>query len=249
MKLKYFLVTAWIIPALALAGCAVLKKPVQLVDHFIDSTLFPPYSGPKANLVIADFDIKAAKATSDAGLGLRDMLITGLNNTSRFEVVSPRSDSIEKGPGLIIATEVVDFEPRASGGSEGVGGGGSAASGTLGSLLGVRANKSSVALNIRIVDPASSKVLFAERISAEALDTATPSSRQGRSRASALNDGLAVYVDTPMEGAINKCVAEAIKYITQKVPASYYKTNEAVQADGRPTKGEQDGKTQTQGKA
>lgn len=239
MKLRLLLATGCIPLIFCLSACSVLKKPVQLMDKFIDTTLFPPYSGPKASLAVADFDIKAAKATTEAAAGLRDMLIAGLNNTNRFEIIPPRKDDTYKSAGLIIAAEVIDFEPRASGGSEGIGGGGSAASGTLGSLLGVSANKSSVALNIRIVDAFSSKVLFSGRISGQALDTGGPGNRQRYAEESTLSASLYAYIYTPMEDAINKCIAEAVKYITQKVPDSYYKTDFVNQPF---IKGEGDGK-------
>ena len=114
----------------------------------------------------------------------------------------------------------MDFEPRASGGSEGVGGGGSAASGTLGSLLGVTGNKSTIALNIRIVDTASSKVLVSGRIAGQAIDTGSASRLR---RGGTLNEGLSAYTNTSMGEAINKCIVEAAEYIVQNVPASYYK--------------------------
>lgn len=217
MKLKYPLALIFGYLIISLTGCVVLNKPVQFVDRFIGQTLFPPYSGPKASLIVADFEIKVAKATTEVGSDLRDMLITGLNNTNRFSILSLRSDNTEKSAKLIIAVEIIDFEPRASGGSLGVGGGGSAASGTLGSLLGASANKSSIALNIRIVDTKSSKVLFVERIAGQAVDTG-PAGRERPRKYGALNEGLSVYANTSMGEAINKCIIEAVRYIVQRVP-------------------------------
>jgi len=219
MKLKYILVVSYGILILALAGCAVLNKPVQLVDQFIGATLFPPYSGPKASVVVADFDIKAARVTTEVNSGLRDMLIDGLDKTNRFLVVPTPKDYTQKNAELIIAAEVVDFDPLISGGRMGVGGGGSAASGTLGSLLGVTANKSTIVLNIRIVDALSSKVLVSERISGQAVEVEA----QHRGAGLVLNEGLDAYSNTSMGEAINKCIAEAIRYIVGKVPAKYYR--------------------------
>ena len=215
MKTKYFLIISCGFLIINLAGCAVINKPVQ----FIGQAFFPPYSGPKTTIIVADFEIKAAKATADVGSGLQDMLIAGLNKTNRFLIISPK-DSTNQSAKLIIATEVVDFEPRASGGSDGVGGGGSAASGTLGSLLGVTGNKSTIALNIRIVDTVSSKVLVSGRIAGQAVDTGSTSRLR---RGSGLNEGLSAYNNTSMGEAINKCIVEAAEYIVQNVPASYYK--------------------------
>ena len=215
MKTKCFLIISCGFLLINLAGCAVLDKPVQ----FIGQAFFPPYSGPKAAIIVADFEIKAVKATVDVGSGLQDMLIAGLDKTNRFLIISPK-DNTNKNAKLIIATEVVDFEPRASGGSEGVGGGGSAANGTLGSLLGVTGNKSTIALNIRIVDTVSSKVLVSGRVSGQAIDTGSANRSH---RGSALNEGLSAYTNTSMGEAINKCIIEAVGYIVQNVPVGYYK--------------------------
>ena len=160
MKFKHRLIIGCGLLSLGLTGCAVLNKPVKFVDDFIGSTFFSPYSGPKASVVVADFEIKTANITSEMNTGLRDMLAEGLNKTNRFQVVSAPKDYTEKNAGLIIAAEVVNFDPLISGGSAGVGGGGSSANGALGSLLGVVTNKATIVLNIRIVDAASSRVFI-----------------------------------------------------------------------------------------
>jgi curli biogenesis system outer membrane secretion channel CsgG len=219
MKLKYIKAFSYGVLVLALAGCAVLNKPVQLVDKFIGAYVFPPYSGPKASVVVADFDIKAARVTAEVNSGLREMLIDGLNKTNRFSIVSLPKDYAQNYAELIIAVEVVDFDPLISGGRMGVGGGGSAASGTLGSLLGVTANKSTIVLNIRIVDALSSKVLVSERISGQAVDTEA----KHRGKGITLNESLDAYANTSMGEAIDKCITEAVRYIVGKVPVKYYK--------------------------
>ena len=218
MKLRIFLGLSYGLLFINLAGCAVLNKPVEFVDRFIGSTLFPPYSGPKASVVVADFEVKAVKATAEAGIGLHDMLVAALVKTNRFQIAALHKDETKNEAKLIIAAEVLDFEPRAAGGRLGVGGGGSAANGTLGSLLGTDLNKSYIAMNIRIVDAASSKVLASERIIGQATDTGSVSHKN-----SSLNEGLSAYAHTPMEQAIHKCIIDAVRYIVEEVPANYYK--------------------------
>ncbi|MFH0855885.1 MAG: CsgG/HfaB family protein [Candidatus Omnitrophota bacterium] len=234
MKFKHCLVMGWSLLSLTLAGCAVLNKPVQFVDDFIGSTFFPAYSGPKASVIVADFEIKTANITAEMNTDLRNMLVEGLNETNRFQVVSSPKDYPDQGFGLIIAAEVVEFDPLITGGSAGVGGGGSSASGTLGSLLGAVTDKAAITLNIRIVDAASSKVLFSERISGQAVDNGA-GHRGLHYDEAGLNERLSAYANVPMGEAIHKCIVGAINYIVQKVPAGYYK-------------GDKNGKTQTQGK-
>lgn len=223
MKFKYTLGVIFITLFANLTGCALINKPVQFVDRFIGHTFFPPYSGAKAKIVVADFEIKAAKATTEVGVDLREMLIAGLIKSNRFSVASALKENTEKtGNSIIIATEVINFEPRASGGSQGIGGGGSASSGILGSLLGSSVNKSYIALNIRVVDTQSSKVLASGHIAGQATDIgSTPKKRVSEEEKS--SEGLSAYVHTPIEQAINKCILEAVRYIVQNVPASYYK--------------------------
>ncbi|MCX5707143.1 MAG: hypothetical protein NTW13_05795 [Candidatus Omnitrophica bacterium] len=201
-----------------LAGCATLNKPVE----FIGSKLFPSYSGPKAKVMVADFEIKTVKAGNEIGVGLREMLVDGLTKSNRFFVIAARKDNPEKPASLIIAAELIDFEPQGSGGSSGIAGGGSSASGTLDTLLGAGLDKSYIALNIRIVDASSSRVVAAQHISGQAVSKGKIS-REVSYQRSQLGGKLSAYNNTPMAEAINKCIVEAVKYIIQKLPSDYYK--------------------------
>jgi len=205
-----------------IAGCALIKKPVDFVDNVIGKTLFPPYSGPKAKINLADVEIKSAKATPEVGIGLHDMLSAALNNTNRFLVINPNEEKADKPEGLIIVTQVSDFKPQASGGSAGMGGGGSASSGTLGTLLGSDLNKAYIALNIRIVDAASSKVLSEGNVSGQAVKI-----DKGRHRHllknKTLSPALSMYTNTSMEEAIHNCILEAVGFIVPRVPGVYYR--------------------------
>jgi curli biogenesis system outer membrane secretion channel CsgG len=123
---------------------------------------------------------------------------------------------------IIVTAAVTEFEPRASGGGAGVGGYGSVGAGVLGGLIGGALNKSHMALDIRIVDTSTSEVLAATRVQGQASDIAG-GIMSGFFGSWGLGAGLSAYANTPMEKAIRVCIIEAVKYISQTIPADYYK--------------------------
>ncbi len=245
---KLFYVFAAGIMLVQFSGCATLEQltqPSAQVDNNAGTTSLPPYSGPKARIAVADFEVKAAKATGEVGSGLREMLTTALVNSNRFRVVERQvlnavmqeqelaaSGAAVPGGGaargaiktadLIITAAVTEFEPQASGGAGGVGGGGGLGSGILGGLLGASLNKAHMALDIRIVDTSTSEVLAASRVQGQASDIAA-GFMAGFFGGWALGGGLSGYANTPMEKAIRICIIEGVRYISQTVPANYYK--------------------------
>jgi curli biogenesis system outer membrane secretion channel CsgG len=231
---------------LSFYGCASMMQPTASVDNNAGAAPLPPYSGPKARIAVADFDVKAAKATGEIGDGLREMLVTALVNSNRFSVVERQaldavmqeqelsaSGAAEQGKGgpqrgkiktadLIITAAVTEFEPQASGGAAGIGGGGGIGSGILGGLLGAALNKAHMALDIRIVDTSTSEVITATRVQGQASDIAG-GVMAGFFGGWGLGVGLSAYANTPMEKAIRICIIEAVRYISQAAPPSYYK--------------------------
>ena len=225
-------------------GCASLQ-PTATVDNNAGTAAPIPYSGPKARIAVADFEVKAAKATFEIGSGLREMLVTALINSNRFSVLERQalnavmqeqelsvSGAAQPGSGpqrgkiktadLVVTAAVTEFEPNASGGSAGIGGGGGVGSGILGGILGASLNKAHMALDIRIVDTSTSEVLAATRVQGTASDVAG-GFMTGFFGSFGLGGGLSGYANTPMEKAIRICIVEAVKYISQTIPGDYYK--------------------------
>ncbi len=243
---KKLLLAGCIFLAVTFAGCASLMQPSAQVDNYAGAAPLPPYSGPRARIAVADFDVKAAKAGGEIGTGLREMLVTALINSSRFSVVERQalnavmqeqelgaSGAAQPGAGgaqrgkiktadLIITAAVTEFEPEASGGRAGIGGGGGVGSGVLGALLGASLNKAHMALDIRIIDASTSEVLAATRVQGQASDV-SGGALGGFFGNWALGAGLYGYANTPMEKAIRICIIEGVRYISQTIPANYFK--------------------------
>ncbi|MBU2258566.1 MAG: hypothetical protein KJ926_05540 [Candidatus Omnitrophica bacterium] len=242
--MRRFIVVAGLI-LLFSGSLAYAIQPTAQVDNNAGAQGLPPYSGPRARIAVADFDVKAAKATGEIGSGLREMLVTALVNSSRFSVVERQvlnavmkeqelavSGAAQAGSGaqrgqiktadLIITAAVTEFEPQASGGSAGIGGGGGIGSGILGGLLGATMNKAHMALDIRIVDTSTSEVLAATRVQGQASDIAG-GFMGGFMGSWGLGVGLSGYANTPMEKAIRICIIEAVRYISQTISANYFK--------------------------
>ncbi len=230
-----------------ICGCATLNtiaQPSAQVDNNAGAQAMPPYAGPKARIAVADFDVKAAKAYGEVGSGLREMMVTALLNSNRFRVVERQvldrvmqeqelSASGAAQPGgpqrgqiktadIIVTAAVTEFEPQASGGAGGIGGGGGIGSGVLGALLGASMNKAHMALDIRVIDTSTSEILAATRVQGQASDVAG-GLMAGFFGGWALGGGLTMYANTPMEKAIRICIIEAVRYISQTIPANYYK--------------------------
>lgn len=181
-------------------------------------------AGPKVRVMVADFEVKAAKATQETGAGLRDMLISALITDGRYTIVERPAQTGQKGapPGsVVISAAITAFEPLASGGSAGIGGGGGSGSGIMGGLLGRALDKAHIALDLRVIDSGTSQILAASKVQGQASDIAGGLMAAGEGNIS-LPEAVSAYANTPMEKAIRICVMEAVRYISQSIPESYY---------------------------
>lgn len=230
--------------ALVIAGC-ISTQPTARVDSTAGAAPLPPYSGPKARIAVADFDVKAVKAYGDIGTGLREMLTTALVQSNRFRVVErqalgaimqeqelsasgavEKSSAVKRGKikaaDIIVTAAVTEFEPKASGIKGGIGAGGGAFGGILGGVLGAATNKAHMAMDIRVIDASTSEVLAATRVEGEARDI-VGGFMAGFFGGGALVGGLSAYANTPMEKAIRVCIHEAVRYLSETIPKEFFK--------------------------
>lgn len=176
--------------------------------------------------------------------GLRDMLTTAMVQSKRYRVLERQNlSSLQKemalgksgytdksgiqkgaikGADLLVMGAITGWEPGTSGGGGGIGGGGLL--GKAGALFGaVRGGykKSSMAMDIRIVDTSTSEVLAATRVEGVAKDISLGGALAGFGGSGGMVGGLGAYAKTPMEKAIRTCLYNATKYIVENTPQQY----------------------------
>lgn len=198
------------------------------------------YNGPKARIAVSRFTDKTGKGwwTGAIGDGMADMLATALFNTNRFIVLERQTlqdvlveqdlgaagrirgetaapiGQIE-GAELLVAGAVTEFEPGSSGVGGGIGGGswGSVVGGVLGAI-----QKSHVAIDLRVIDTKTSRIIAAASVEGEATDF----SLGGLLLGSNVGGGLGGYSKTPIEKAIRVALGEAINFVVSRTPQQYY---------------------------
>ncbi|RLC30857.1 MAG: hypothetical protein DRH32_05105 [Deltaproteobacteria bacterium] len=177
--------------------------------------------------------------------GLRDMLTTAMWQTKRFRVLerqnldalkqemalggSEYSDSSGikkggvKGADLLIVGAITGWEPATSGGGGGLGGGMlGKATAMFGAVKGAF-KKSSMAMDVRIIDTHTSEILAATRVEGVAKDVNLGALAGFAGGSGAMGGGLGGFAKTPMEKAIRTCIYNAVKFLTENTPQEYYK--------------------------
>lgn len=194
-----------------------------------------PYNGPKARIAVAKFVDKSAKGYGAIGDGMSDMLTTALFNTNRF-IVLERADldvalreqdlgasgRVRKGTEapsgeiegaeLLVVGAITEFEPSAGGVGAGV------LTGGAGAGLGV--GVAHLAIDIRVIDARTSRILSAQSVEGRAQDVG---GLAGIAVGGPLAVGFASFAKTPMEKAIRVCLQAAVHFIAQQTPAQYYR--------------------------
>jgi len=240
-SLNFFILFFAMFFVITVVGYAGAIEPTAKVDT--GEGQLPPYSGPKASTAVAKFDWKAGyDYRHGEPTGLRDMMSTVLVQSKRFRVLERQEfgsikDEIGlseegyteqqtakkrgkvKGADLLIVAAVTGWDPGTSGTSGGIGIGGWRG---LGGIIG-GIKKSSMAMDIRIIDTETSEILAATRVEGEATDFNLGGFGGGIIGSVGLAGGLSTYSKTPMEKAIRVCIYEAVKYIADNTPGEYFK--------------------------
>lgn len=196
--------------------------------------------GQKAIVAVGDFQVKAAKATAAIGDGLREMLHTALHNSGYFIVVErmdlqgiaaeqslARSHMAQPDSALpegrmdvaeiMVYAAVTEFEPEAKSANW------FNVIPKVPLAISQNYNESHMALDMRVVEVASGRVLATQRIPGLAiamqasLSTVLPGTRLG------IPVSLNMYRNTPMELAIRDCIQKSVMYVINNTPEDYFR--------------------------
>ena len=178
-----------------------------------------PYNGPKQRIAVSGFDFRAGQGSHEIGQGMTDMLTDSLFNTGRFIVVErerlsdvtgeqdlANSGRFKKetaapigqleGAQLLVRGSITQFEPNCKGGS----------------VILASAKEACMAINIRILDAATGRVVNATTVQGTSASGSVGLIFTG---GTSLPVGLGAYSHTPMEQAIRQCIEAAVQFIAK----------------------------------
>jgi curli biogenesis system outer membrane secretion channel CsgG len=226
----------WIAAAfLAIPVAAHAQRVTSKGGPDMDSARSEQYDGPKARLVVADFEDKMSTSgqyRGEYGRGMLDMLKTALFQTNRYvllerekiaAVEAERARRAARGrpkveledADIVVTAAITGFEPESGGTDIGKGIGGK-----WGSLIGSVAGsmrEARVAMDIRLVDVDTGRVIAATSVEGKA------SSFGMSSVGGSLGSGLSHFSKGPMEAAIRQMIGESVTFIVGRTPATYYR--------------------------
>lgn len=218
----------------------------------INNAKMEAWDGPKARIAVAKFTNKAHGNWYNAriGTGMSDQLATALVNTGRFIVLERqnldaiveeqsfgRSGLVKRktaarmgqmeGAELLIVAAVTEFDGNTGGRSGGIGGGGfGSTSGIIGGIIGGVAGgfkKSHIAIDLRVIDSESGRILAATSVEGESTDTNIGGAVGGFFGAAGLGGVFGGSENTPQEKALRAVINKSVQYIVSKTPQRFYR--------------------------
>ncbi len=232
----------FLFPGILTIGCAQKQYITTFTppDQQTPDTLDMNYRGLRANISVGDFTVKARGATVHIGDGLREMLESALFESLRFNVLDrldpeglmaeqklsysrmAKQDAPKLGAQMDVAElmfygTVTEFEAEASG------------AGVEASAPGIpvtasAAGKSAhMAIDIRVVDVASGRLVAAKRISGSAASYKASAGTVFGSGEGPIPVSLGAYTNTPMELAIRDCIYRSVIYTCHGLPLQYFR--------------------------
>lgn len=198
------------------------------------------YNGPRANIAVGDFTVKARGSSQYIGDGLREMLQSALFESKRFFVLdrldpqglaaeqklsyskmakrgSPKLGAQMEVAELLFYGTVTEFEAQASG------------AGLKASMPGAPATaemsgkNAHMAIDIRVVDTASGRLVAARRIAGSAASYKAAAGTEFGGGAYTMPVTLGAFKNTSMELAIRDCIYRSVIYACKNLPGQYFR--------------------------
>ncbi|NBB91855.1 MAG: SH3 domain-containing protein [Gammaproteobacteria bacterium] len=241
-----------------LTGCPAAGTTTQVRDSgnapSMDEARSAPYDGPQARIAVARFENKAGSTGNwwnpSIGDGMADMLTTALFNSGRFIVLEREaiddvlaeqdlgasgrvreSTAAEigeiEGAEILVVAAVTEFSENASGTRGSLGGS------RIGRVIGGIAGGSSsahMAIDLRIIDTNTSRILAATSVEGEARDFDLGGALAGYTGSYALGGSLSSWQNTPREKALRQVIGKAVEEVVRRTPQRFYRHGSQAQA-------------------
>jgi len=215
------------------------------------------YNGPKARIAVARFENKTADSMNwyspSIGDGMADMLTTALVNSGRYIVLERESlDTVLseqdlgasgriredtaaaigeiEGAELLVVAAVTEFDGNSGGTSGSLGG--SKIGRVFGAISG-GSRSAHMAIDLRVVDSRTSRILAATSVEGEAKDFNIGGALAGYTGSVGLGGSLSSWENTPREKALRQVIGAAVDYVISVTPPTMLRYD----ASGRPVSG------------
>ncbi len=242
---QIFRFTLALLATLVLAGCPAGTGTTTNVRESSGRSMADAqaehYNGPKARIAVARFENKTADSynwySPSIGDGMADMLTTALVTSGRYIVLERqalddvlgeqdlgasgrvREDTAAaigeiEGAELLVVAAVTEFEGNAGGTKAGGGGFGG---GIFGAIAG-GSRSAHMAIDLRVVDARTSRILAATSVEGEAKDFNIGGALAGYTGSVGLGGSLSSWKNTPREKALRQVIGGAVDYVVSVTP-------------------------------
>ncbi|MDT8439370.1 MAG: CsgG/HfaB family protein [Wenzhouxiangellaceae bacterium] len=229
-----------VLPMQALAQAGTKVKVTQGSGQNMADVQAAHYNGPRARIAVARFENKTADSynwySPQIGDGMADMLTTALVNSGRYIVLERESlDTVLseqdlgasgrirqdtaaaigeiEGAELLVVAAVTEFGD--SGGTQA--GGGGFGGRIFGAITG-GSRSAHMAIDLRVVDSTTSRILAATSVEGEAKDFNIGGALAGYTGSVGLGGGLSSWKNTPREKALRQVIGAAVEYVISVTP-------------------------------
>lgn len=189
------------------------------------------YNGPKARIVVSNFEDKMSGSShyrAEYGRGMTDMMKTALFQSNRYILLereqlraveaerARRKTAVKlEDADIVITAAITGFDPGQSGGAGGLGG-------NLGGLIGGVAGSfktARIAMDLRVIDVDTGRVIAATSV--EGKSTGVGGNLAGVG--GPLGGALGGFAKGPMETAIRDMIKTSVDFIVSRTPPTYYR--------------------------